>query len=249
MSDSHLRRLHDLNRDHPAVDPSSLYREYHYQRFDTIDPEDATPQFLFHLVPETARKGTRLVDITEIEDLPVPATCRPSFRPDRLFEYADPTWNHAVARYTNRKDLSSEATLYDTGIYEMRGSGLCYPTGRSYDCDYAISSQDLELSLVTVLQFYRDVLPDEHTETVYAILSGTHLTNATMDQYRQVDRVEPFPEADRTSRLTAISLSSDDSLRDQLTPLLRPFSTSQFGYNPRFYYDDDGDWELAEHLE
>ena len=249
MSDSHLRRLHELNREYPAVDRSTLYREYHLQRFGMLNSEDEIPQLLFHIVPESALDGSRLVDITELEELPVPATCRPSFRPDRLFEYADPTWNHIVARYENRKDLSSVATLYDTGIYEARGSGVCYPTGHSYDCDYAVSSQDLELSLVTVLQFYRDVLPDEHSEKVYAILSGTNLTNATIDQHRQVDRVEPFPEPNRISRLTPLSLSDEDGIRDQLTPLFRPLSNSQFGYHPGFYYDDDGAWELDEHLE
>lgn len=192
---------------------------------------------------------TRLIDITATDELPVPSISQSSFRSDNLFEYVDSSWNHAVARYTNQNGLRSEATLYDTGIYEALGSGLCYSTGRSHECDYAISSQDLELCLVTILQFYRDVLPDDHSETVYAILSGTNLTNTTMDQYRQVERVESFPGAHRTSRLSAISLPSDGRLRDQLTPLLRPFSTSQYGYHPRLYFDDDGDWELAGALE
>jgi len=246
MSTAHLRTIHELNRDHPQATQTTLFREFHYQRVDAIKSEDSKPQLLLHLIPSDASDASRLIDLPEVEKMPVPVVCRP-FRPGRLAEYVDSTWNRVVTRSTNRQDLGSEAILYDTGVYEAAGSGLCYPLDSSRDCEYAISSQDLELGFVTVLEFYRDVLPAEHADRVYAVCSGTNLTNATMDQHRRVDRVEPFTEAARTSRLTAIDLTGDDGLHDQLTPLLRPFSPSQSGYSSEFYYGD-GEWELAEHL-
>lgn len=58
MSDSHLRRLHELNREYPAVEPSTLFRDYHYQCIDEIEPEDTTPQLQFHIFPADSHDDT-----------------------------------------------------------------------------------------------------------------------------------------------------------------------------------------------
>lgn len=250
MNHQHIRTLHELNREHPNLDAEALYREYHFQRLDEIAAEAEEPQLLLHIFPEDVQDAERLVDISGQGELLVPGVCRGQFDRDRLSQYAETYWDRATATFENHRDLVSTATLFDTGLYETVGTALCYPIDSRSTVDYAISSQDLEQGLVATIRFYSDLFPDDSSPTVYAVLSGMEMNNATMDQYREVQRSEPLNDDEVTSRLTPVDLVGDIySLRDQVAPLLRIFWHSQTLLEPGLYYTDEGEWEFADDLD
>lgn len=249
MPQSHLRDLHEINRKHPSIDMRTFFRELHFQRLDEIEAEDAEPSLLFHIFPESLHDGNRLFNLEEVEQILVPGMCRSQYDVKMVSKYPTSYWDRVTATFENHRDLVSNSILYDTGMYETVGSALCYPVNRGNGVDYAVSSQDLEQSLVAMVQSYRDLLPSDYGGTVYFIGSGVNLDNATMDQYRRVEQVKQFSDDKVTSRLTSIDLNSDDGLRDQLSPVLRPFWFSQTWSKPNLYFNDDGDWEFADNLD
>jgi len=205
---------------------------------------------LIHVFPEPAVTGTRVLDITEIEELPVPAVHRGEFNPGHLRQYPTQEWNRVTDSAENNRGYESDAVLYDTGIYETQGTGLCYSLDSSARVEYAVSSQDLEESLVAVLQYLHEQVPSDQVESVYTVLSGVNMENTTMDQYRRVDQADRLGEAILTSRLTPVELSHDvTDLRGQLDPVIQPFWLSRTTGSPDVYFDEDGAWEFVDHFD
>jgi len=250
MDTPHLRTLNDLACEYPDCEPQVLYRQYHYQRLDALETEDGAPRLLFHVFPETAVTGTRVLDITEIEELPVPAVHRGEFEPELLRQYPTQEWNRVTASAENNRGYESDAVLYDTGIFETQGAGLCYSLDSAARVEYIISSQDLEQSLVAVLQYLDKKVPADQVESVYTVLSGANLENAIMNQHRRAERADPLGESMLTSRLTSVELTHDATdLRDQLDPVIRPFWLSQTTDGPDSYFDEDGTWEFVDRFD
>lgn len=249
MGQQHLRVLHEINREYPDLGSQAFYREYHSQRLDDITADGDEPRLLLHIFPEHLQDGERLIDVEELEQLLVPGVCRGQFDRDVLLRYPETFWDRVTATFENHRGLSSNATLYDTGLYETLGTALCYPLDSHYNVEYATSSQDLEQGLVGALQFHRELLPDDYSQTVYVVLSGVKMDKTTMDQYREVQRIEAFNDAEVTSRLTSVDLYEDiHSLRDQLASVLRPFWHSQTRLDPDLYYTDEDQWEFADDM-
>ena len=250
MAKPHLRRLHRLKREFGHLDEKDIFKEYHYQRVSAVQSDTDEPQLLFHLFPSGLLEEYLLIDVTDFRSNQVfiPAVCRGEYNPQKLRQHPQIAWDRITGSFENHNGLTSEVTVYDTGLYEVSGNGLLYTISAGYDVEHVISSMDLELTTITALARYINLLQNDYGQQLYGILSGINLTEATIDQHRKVEDMTAFSDPVLTSRLTTINPQNESSPRTQLDPLFRPFYLSKATQISDLYFGEDGEWELADKI-
>ncbi len=231
-----------------TVDPHETLRDYHYRRIDRLNDgefpiqEENNGILLVH-VASVNSLGPYLNDRIEVPTLLDEVEKIPVLKRSRYSDYGERFnfCSRGVEGSKSSGDSIVASTWLDrTGILESISSDLVYEK----DNGLALTTETLEKSLTQMVDWYLERISELDDDPVFVTMSYLNMSGIYTPR---IGGGFARPREVETSFIETpiVTISEDNgNVRDQLTPLLRPF-WQEVQYRESPYMKEDG-WQFSE---